>query len=120
MATSPATRETALLMAEAMPDRLSSTAPRMAEVRGATVIVRPRPKTRTPASACPTKSKGSSIASSIRKPAAATIGPAAMNHRLPKRPAREPNHVESAMFSTVTGSRTSPAWVAPRPAPCCR
>jgi hypothetical protein len=41
----PATRETALFTADAMPERAGSIAPRIAAVSGETVIARPRPST---------------------------------------------------------------------------
>ena len=52
IAMSPATRDTALLIAEPMPAWRSSIAPRMALVRGATVIVIPIPKRMTPGRIC--------------------------------------------------------------------
>ena len=48
IATSPAMRATALFTAEPMPARAGSTAPRIADVSGATVIAMPRPMTRMP------------------------------------------------------------------------
>jgi hypothetical protein len=47
MASTPATRETALFTPEAMPARRSSTESRTVVVSGATVIARPRPKARS-------------------------------------------------------------------------
>ena len=51
-AMSPATREIALFTALAMPLRAGSIAPRIVEVSGDTVIVRPSPKTIIPGSTC--------------------------------------------------------------------
>ncbi len=49
---SPATRDTALLTAEAMPERSVSIAPRIADVSGETVSVRPMPNRMRPGSTC--------------------------------------------------------------------
>ena len=50
VAISPATRDTALLVAEPMPAWLDGIEPRIAAVSGATVIERPTAKTSTPGS----------------------------------------------------------------------
>lgn len=52
IARSPATRATALLTAEAMPDRSCGADPRIAAVSGDTVIASSRPSTSIPGSTC--------------------------------------------------------------------
>ena len=48
----PATRDTALLIAEPIPDCFSLIEPRIADVNGATVTAKPRPNTAIPGSSC--------------------------------------------------------------------
>ncbi len=59
-ATSPATRLTALLTAEPIPDCCSEIAPRIVEVSGATVAESPRPNRSTPGAAASSSRPGRS------------------------------------------------------------
>ena len=52
MGSSPATRATALLTADAMPARSESAAPRIAAVRGETVSASPNPNTTIAGNTC--------------------------------------------------------------------
>ncbi|OBG87443.1 hypothetical protein A5698_26300 [Mycobacterium sp. E136] len=111
----PAIREIALLTADPMPLCAGSTAASTAAVSGETVIVSPRPNTTSPGINWVQMSTGGWAADIHRKPAAATIGPTAMNNRGPCTPARVPNRRASRNDSTGIGRVTRPARVADSP-----
>ena len=74
-ATSPATREIALLTADAMPDLAGEMPDSTAEVSGATVTESPSPKRTTPGTTCHQTSIGSRTSSIQRNPLAVTVAP---------------------------------------------
>src|SRR5206468_557451 len=79
----PPARAAALFTAEPMPLCAGGTAPRTAEVRGATVAASPNPKTIVPGTTNQSAVAGSRTKDVMTMPIAATSGPAVMNSRGP-------------------------------------
>src|SRR6202051_4932395 len=111
-ASSPATRDTALLTPEAMPTSLDGTASITAVVSGATLIAIPMPKTTTAGKNVLQYEPPIPGLEKSAKPAAATSVPTVSGSLAPYRATCPPDQREGREDSRMSGSRAAPAWVA--------
>src|SRR6266852_5614087 len=114
MASSPATRDTALLIHEALPAWLCSTAPMIAVVSGATVMVMPRPITTTAGKKVIQKLLGPLVMPGTAKrvkPSAVMTGPTTSGSFAPKRFTKPPAQRESRNMIRLNGTKAAPAKV---------
>jgi len=121
VASSEATRATALLTPDAMPAFASSASARIAAVSGAVVIDRPTAKTTTPGTTSAiSDGRSPTMATRSSTPAAQISGPTPMKRRGPYLSASAPNRWESRNVTIVVGSVARPASNASNPATCWR
>src|SRR3954447_1094465 len=112
----PAALATALFTPDATPAWRTLAADRTADVSGATVADRPRPKTTTAGSTSAAYEDPGPIRSISRAPTAETIGPSDIQARGPVRSAHAPVRDERTSISNVIGSRDNPACNGVNPA----
>jgi hypothetical protein len=106
--TRPATRATALLIADAIPASASFTSAITVAVNGATVIESPTANTSSPGRRSRTYDVSSPTRNRSSTPIAASTGPPPMNHLGPSRSASAPKRRESTNITSVTGTVVKP------------
>src|SRR6266850_3391981 len=111
MASSPATRATALLIPDATPARPLSTALITVVVSGATVIAMPNPTTTTAGKNVVQYEPPIPGRAYKASPSAASAGPTVSGTRVPMRATSPPDHRESANMITGNGRTAAPAAV---------
>ena len=115
IATSPATRDTALLTPDATPACRLSTALMTVVVNGATVTAIPNARTITAGQNVVQHEPPMKGRANNAKPSAAMMGPTVSGRRLPTRATRPPDHRDSANMMMGKGRIAAPADVAAYP-----